>query len=360
MLPLRSPRSARQPGLCRQRGMTLVEWMVSITIGLVLLAGLTGLIARQSSTQAELEKSSRQIENGRYAMQLLNEDIQMAGYYGEFSAAITAPGSLPDPCLKAVSDLEPAMAFAVQGYDSPTTSPLSCVAAGNHVAGTDILVLRRVEPITLSKATAASAAGGQVYLQSGLTPSGLQFSKKMGTGSDASGSAVFTLFTKDGTTLAPLRRFLVHIYYVSPCSVMAGATCTSSDDGGRPIPTLKMLELSAAGSTTTMTTTPLVEGIENMQFDYGIDTSGDGAADSQFIANPATAEWANVVALSVHLLARSTEPSVGYVDPKTYAMGYDSTGATQTVTPAAGVQSYKRHLFSELIRVVNPSSRRDQ
>ena len=92
--------------------MTLVEWMVSITIGLILLAGLTGLIARQSSAQSELEKSSRQIENGRYAMQLLNEDVQMAGYYGEFSnvGSLAVPSALPDPCVVTVSAIEAAMA----------------------------------------------------------------------------------------------------------------------------------------------------------------------------------------------------------------------------------------------------------
>ncbi|MGH8830137.1 MAG: PilW family protein [Polaromonas sp.] len=368
LTPLPAPHRYPLQSLHHQRGMTLVEWMVSITIGLVLLAGLTALIARQSSTQAELEKSSRQIENGRYAMQLLNEDIQLAGYYGEFSnvSALAVPGTLPDPCLTAVSDLESAMAFSVQGYDSPATGLSTCIAAANHVSGTDILVVRRVEPATLTIAAAAAAAGGQVYLQSGLTASGLEFSKKLGTGADASGTSVFTLFNKDGTTLASLRKFLVHIYFVSPCSVMSGAACSGSDDGGKPIPTLKMMALSASGGTTTMSTTPLVEGIENMQIDYGIDTTGDGAPDGQFVATTAAvADWANLVALRVHLLARNNESSAGYVDPKTYVMGYNSAATAQTITPATdsygnNVLPYKRRLFSQLIRVVNPSSRRDQ
>jgi type IV pilus assembly protein PilW len=367
-----------QQGLRYQRGTTLVEWMVSITIGLILLAGLTTLIAQQSSTQAELEKSSRQIENGRYAMQLLNEDIQMAGYYGEFSnvAGLTVPGSLPDPCAVAVTDIEPAMVFPVQGYDALTTGLSTCLNAANHVSGTDILVVRRVDTATLTIASAASAAGGQVYLQSGLAPSGLVFEKKMGTGGTTSG---FTLLTqaKPATAAAsgipataavpaapaPLRKFLVHIYFVSPCSVMAnGSTCGSTDDGGKPIPTLKRVELSASGNTTEMNMTPLVEGIENMQIDYGIDSTGnDGAPDGQFVAAPATtAAWANIVTLRVHLLTRNNEASAGYVDPKTYEMGYNSSGSVQTVTPATAVQSYKRRLFSQLIRVVNPSARRDQ
>ncbi|MDI1245749.1 MAG: PilW family protein [Rhodoferax sp.] len=365
------------PGLRSQRGVTLVEWMVSITIGLILLAGLTALIAQQSSTQAELEKSSRQIENGRYAMQLLNEDIQMAGYYGEFSnvAGLTVPGALPDPCVITVTAIDPAMVLPVQGYNAPTTVLPTCINAANHVSGTDILVVRRVEAAPLTIASAASAAGGQVYLQSGLTPSGLLFEKVMGTGAN---TGVFTLQTQakpavvaaSGVTAAaaipaapaPLRKFLVHIYFVSPCSVMSdGSNCSASDDGGNPIPTLKRMELPVSG--TTMITTPLVEGIENMQIDYGIDSTGnDGTPDGKFVAAPATVtDWANVVAVRVHLLARNNETSAGFVDPKTYEMGFvDNVGSVQIVTPATAVRAYKRRLFSQLIRAVNPSARRAQ
>ena len=357
--------------LRHQRGMTLVEWMVSITIGMILLAGLTALIARQSSTQAELEKSSRQIENGRYAMQLLNEDIQMAGYYGEFSdvGSLAVPGTLPDPCLTGVADLEAAMAFPVQGYDALTTGLSSCIAASNHVDGTDILLVRRASSAnadTLTTAQAASAAASAVYLQAGLTTSGNVFEKKLATGATTS---AFTLLTQAKAAIpatptasataaipagpAPLRKFIVHIYFVSPCNVMTGSTCTSSDDGGKPIPTLKRLELSTSGA---LTTTPLAEGIENLQIDYGIDTSGDGAADSDFVAT--TTDWSNVVSVRVHVLARSNETSAGYIDAKTYTMGViDSTGTAQTVTPGG---AYKRHLFSQQIRLINPSSRRDQ
>lgn len=341
-----------------QRGMTLIEWMISITIGLVLLAGLTALIAQQSSTQAELEKSSRQIENGRYAMQILNEDVQMAGYYGEFYrvGTLPVPGALPDPCLKTKVGIEPAIPFPLQGYDFPsaTTVRPACIDAANHVSGTDILVLRRVEPIALPITQAASAsADGQIYLQTGMDGNE-NFDKKMGTGADAAGTTVFTLYAKDLSTSALLRKFLVHIYFVSPCSVMSnGAACSSSDDGGNPIPTLKRLELSAAGSTTTMTMTPLVEGIENMQIDYGFDLlGGDGAPDSYAKDAPAVANWADVMAVRLHLLARSNERTVGHTDTKTYNLGLNGT-------TAATNDGFKRRVFSQLVRLVNPSSRRD-
>src|SRR5882724_4062244 len=86
--------------LRHQAGMSLVELMVSLAVGLILLAGITTLIGRQSSAREELEKASREIENGRYATQLLRKDIQHAGYYGEYSpvsgvATTTVPA---DPC----------------------------------------------------------------------------------------------------------------------------------------------------------------------------------------------------------------------------------------------------------------------
>jgi type IV pilus assembly protein PilW len=59
------------------------------------------------------------------------------------------------------------------------------------------------------------------------------------------------------------------------------------------------------------------------------------------------------MAVRVHLLARNNERSAGYTDGKSYNLGL--AGAT-----AAANDNFKRHVFSQLIRVVNPSARRDQ
>lgn len=346
----------RVHGLHRQRGITLIEFMVSITIGLILVAGLTLLFAQQSSTQVELERSSRQIENGRYAIQLLREDIQLAGYYGEYSdvSKLTVPTALPDPCVTTAADLSAAMPFPVQGHDALTTDfttnfatcPASFKSVSNHVSGTDILVVRHADITTL----ASGLATGQAYLQAGLNSLKNELKYVIGTASGASIDAtLFNLIKKDGT-VAPLRKYLVHIYFISPCSVAASGTCASSDDGGVPVPTLKRLELTSTG----FTISSLVEGIENMQIDYGFDVAaGDGSPDSYLKDAAAVADWANVMALRIHLLARNNERSAGYVDNKTYNLGLHGT------TTATG-DAFKRHVFSQLIRVVNPSARRDQ
>lgn len=348
----------RVHGLHRQRGITLIEFMVSITIGLILVAGLTLLFAQQSSTQVELERSSRQIENGRYAMTLLREDIQLAGYYGEYSdvSKLTVPTALPNPCATAMADLSAAMPFPVQGYDAPASMPAAladCLLnAANYLPGTDILVVRHADIPTL----ASGLTTGQAYLQAGLNSLKNELKYVIGAASGASIDAtLFNLIKKDGT-VAPLRKYLVHIYFISPCSVPSGTNCSgaNTDDGGVSVPTLKRLELSVASGVAKFTLLPLVEGIENLQIDYGFDAAaGDGSPDSYLKDAAAVIDWANVMALRIHLLARNNERSAGYVDNKTYNLGLHGT------TTATG-DAFKRHVFSQLIRVVNPSARRDQ
>ena len=229
------------PSLKNQAGLTLIEFMVSIAIGMLMIAALAILIANQSSTRAEIDKSGRMIENGRYAIQTVAADAQMAGYWGELSTMAAAPGALPNPCSVVIADLEAAMPLHIQGYNDQASlaAPLSdCVK--NHKAGTDVLVVRRVDPITSDLETAgvidpAKAKPGQIYLQTGLN--GLTFDKvfNAANGDDTADAATFNLKKRNGSP-ANMRKVLVNIYYVSTCSV-----CTTGAEDA--IPTLKRVEL---------------------------------------------------------------------------------------------------------------------
>lgn len=330
-----------------------------MAIGLILVAGIATLIANQSSSRAELDKSSRQIENGRYALTLLQEDIQHAGFYGNYSGALPALTALPDPCSTAAADIDQALALPLQGYDAPAAVPAQlsvCLPDANHIPNTDILVVRRLEATDTLPAMATLVAG-QIYVQT--TPS----AKVTAIGPDPTPAipSVYNLKQKDGTTAAPLRRFIEHIYFLSPCNVYAsGTTCTSAADNGRPVPTLKRLEMSVtAGGAPTLITVPLVEGIENLQFDYGIDAggaTGDGTPATPYVTAPTIANWPDVMSIQVNLLARNTEPSGGYDDStKVYNMGV--VGSVGPFSGASG--AYKRHVYSANVRAVNPSGRRE-
>ncbi|TAN55779.1 MAG: prepilin-type N-terminal cleavage/methylation domain-containing protein [Betaproteobacteria bacterium] len=381
----------------RERGFSLVEFMIAMTIGLFLIAGLVYLLAETSRSRAEIERSSRQIENGRYALDRIAEDLRHAGFYSEYYALPTSgkwnfPGSatLADACATAIGNpgvespltlptgLFAGMPLGIQGYDGGASVPAdlaACLSAADYLPDTDILVVRRASTSTVAKGVvdADASKAKQPYIQT--TP----FEYLLKTG--ASAAANFTLkHPSANSTLevdAPLHRYLVRIYFVSKCNVPSNGNsdddCDAAADGGTPSPTLKILELGLnKDGNTGFRKLAIAEGIEQLQFDYGIDDtpaavnlatgySGDGVADRIVTCTGvtcSTADWSSVVSVQVNLVARNTERSPDYSDDKTYVLGlaYPS-GAPYT--PAAGVRAYRRHAYSSIVRVKNIAMRRE-
>jgi len=332
----------------RAAGFSLVELMVSMAIGLMLLATLLVVFANASSARGELERSSRQIENGRYAVELLSDDLRVAGFYGEVNVgALAAPVALPDPCSTVPAEWAAAMPIHIQGYDSGVGAP-ACVPA-DIKANTDILVVRRVKTCVAGVAGCEPTIAGKPYLQATLcnTETTPYVVGPLGT-------TAFPLTRKDCATLAALREYLVNVYFIS-----------TNNRAGQNIPTLMRLELTGS----TMAQIPLVEGIEEMNVEYGIDNDGDGQPDA-YTSDPtnytytgctvctAVNNWSNVVTAQLHVLSRSPEPSPGHIDTKSYSLGPDAAGNAITIGPKN--DGYRRHVYTAMVRIVNPAGRRDQ
>ena len=114
--------------LFHQRGISLIELMLSITIGLLIVSGLSIIFVNSSRTNAETEKISQQIENGSYAARLLSDDLRLAGYYGELNpVAIAAPATKPNVCATSAADLTEAIVLPVQGIDESEAPPPACL-----------------------------------------------------------------------------------------------------------------------------------------------------------------------------------------------------------------------------------------
>jgi len=104
-------------------GFSLIELMVAITIGLAVLAGLTTIFSNSSATYGELEKTAQQIENGRYAIDLIGQDLRHAGFYGQFQGSTATPAALPDPCEVAnLANLNAGLALPVQARAQRTST----------------------------------------------------------------------------------------------------------------------------------------------------------------------------------------------------------------------------------------------
>ena len=64
--------------------------MVTLTLGLFLTLGLVQLYASSNESYDALSQAAQQIENGRYAIEVIENDLKHAGYYGQYGFAAAA------------------------------------------------------------------------------------------------------------------------------------------------------------------------------------------------------------------------------------------------------------------------------
>lgn len=321
-----------------QRGLTLIELMVGLTLGLLITVALLRLFGDISSSNQNLQRISAEVENGRYAGELLRDDLQMAGYFGE-APFIGAAATSPDPCAISINDFTAApLAFppAVRGY--ATTEDLSCLA--NRRSGTDALAVRRLDTRT-ETVDSLAADNAQWYLQASYCESDPAATPLIYDKSPVA----FTLRNRACTGSNPLRAFVSRIYFV--------ASCNRCGTGGDSMPTLKRVDLVGNNRVETA----LVEGVESLRFEYGFDTNGDGTADTfrtNADATGAASEWRNVVALKLHYVVRSNDKASGGSLSGTQVFSLGNAG-TYTVVD----DGYLRRAYSTTVRLVNVSSGRE-
>jgi type IV pilus assembly protein PilW len=349
--------SAIQALRARMRGTTLIELMVALTIGMVLLTALAELFARNSNTRNEIDRTSQQVENGRYAIEALRDDIREAGFFSGYddsqatSQATSACVPRTGVALTTVNlgwQVAPALVpLSIHGFAGGDV-PAGDTCITNQKANTDVLIVRRLESESKSVATIAGASyANDFFMQTSrcsdttVDPVTLPFVLTTG------GSATpFVLHDKNCISLATVRKLVIRAYYIGTCS-----DCTGAGDG---MPTLRVMEL-AGGSLSNL---PLVEGIDTMRIEYAIDNDGDGTIDTfkrckSGVDACTLADWRNVMAVQIRLLSRNLTRSSDYIDTKTYDMGLAGT--------LSGLNDgFKRHSYSSLVIAYNHTGPREQ
>jgi type IV pilus assembly protein PilW len=336
-----------------QRGLSLVEMMVGLVVGMLVVVAVLGLIVRMSMSRSEVDRTGRQIEHGRYAIHKLAEDLRHAGYFGEFSdLGVPDVAALAlDPCSTGAANLKTLMAVPVRPYTAVATgSRPTCIPASDFVDGSNVLVLRFASP--------------RVMAPGSLDPNLLYVQTNVGGSIIARGDVsppldTFTLTRQTALPGAPvpgpIQKYVVRIYFLSPCSQ---AGCTSTSDGGTPIPTLKMIELDSSGGAPGFSApVAIAEGVERLEFDYGIDTDADGAPNrfTDCETDCTTGDdVANIVTVTAYAVVRDGEATAGFSDTKSYVLGQAGT-----YTPTGTAATFRRHLYSSTLRLNNISMRRE-
>ena len=383
-----------------QQGFTLVELMISMVIGLFIVLALLTLLINVNRNNSEMTKSNRLIENGRFALQIFQADVSHAGFWGGYvpqfddmtysGLPMDVPTTVPDPCLAYASwdtaYRDSLIGLPVQSYSVGTaTIPFCASKMPNAKAGSDMLVVRHLEPCIAGPTvdtgcTNASSSPTDVFFQfQRCTDTSAAGYATMTYALGTTATTTFNGTNRDCTTPANVYKFVSNLYYVRDYAVTAG-------DG---VPTLMRSEFAGGQFGTAQA---MIEGIEEFRVEFGIDNvsdsgsavntstiawanpnlltsptnRGDGIPDDQSLGNgayircdsagtaPCTVDrMRNAVAAKVYVLVRNDNPTKGYVDGKTYNLG------TRTFTPDSSNNGYKRHLFTQTIRFVNVSARRE-
>ncbi|WP_164504304.1 PilW family protein [Nitrosomonas sp. HPC101] len=334
-----------------QQGLTLVEMMVAMTIGLVLLGGMVTVLSSSQNTYRVNEALARMQENARYAFQLLSRDVRMAGYQGCMGDGIAVTNVLNNNTGFLWRFDQPLEGFEATNASIPSevTSPLQ---------GRDLIVARSVEG-SYARVISHASASASLEIASESEPksskSDQDFAKELTNHfkdpknvflalvNNCQGAAVFQV---TGIGSASDRITLEHKGELNSkedlgrvftggevMRVSARSYYIRTNSGGIPSLYWKKGESDAE---------ELVEGIENMQIQYGEDTNEDRAADIYRTANQVT-NWGNVVSVRIELLLQSVEDGIAS-QPQTYTFNGN------TVTPA---DRRLRQAFSTVISLRN-------
>ncbi len=302
-----------------QSGLTLVELLVALVMGLVLMAGVAAVFVANKTTYRVQDALARLQENGRFATTILGRDIRGSGYFGCGTQRTRTKNTLNDPTAFLWS-----FGNAVEGYDAQgsgwknqavTVTPATLFMATGYtlspapVAGSDILAVRTMggcgdrvtahnQPSADLKLTAkACLQDGDIVMVTDCTDAAIFQVTNVTTGSDKKSNVVHNAgtakyppgnATKDlgkKWTGGDIVQTSMNIYYVG--------------DTGRGVRALYRIYNGR-------TPEELVEGVENMQLWFGEGAGSDLVAQNYRRADQ-VANWADVRSVEIHLLMQSAD-----------------------------------------------------
>lgn len=126
----------------RQKGLSLIELMIAIVLGLLITGGMIQLFVSSKQTYRIQENLSRLQENGRFAMHFLTHDIRMAGHMGCNASTRLAKNILNDTTSFNFNFNEALIGFNASGANnwSPTVPDEITLPLTDH----DIITIRGV------------------------------------------------------------------------------------------------------------------------------------------------------------------------------------------------------------------------
>lgn len=300
------------------RGAGLVELAIVLLLGTLLLAGALAVHQRALAAMRTAETVARLQDAGRLALDVIEADVRMAGFWGRFgSSALVANRAGPGQPLPA--PFTPMQGARIDGcggtgsrwaidLDTPIDGTddaygLACAAASEARPGADTLVLRRA-----AEAPSVSLVADRIHLQASHA-GGALFVPSAGCTDPTSAACLPAGFSPVDSQS---RTLVVRAYYVAS---------NSTQQAGVPSLRRKSFgNVNAASVAAALGDEEVATGVEDLQVRFGLDHDGDGSVDGH--ADPgAVPAGSTVVSATIWLLVRAEDREPGYVDLTAYRYG---------------------------------------
>ncbi|MEL7298355.1 MAG: PilW family protein, partial [Pseudomonadota bacterium] len=311
-----------------QRGYTLIELLIALTLGAFLVGGILQLYIGSKRSYNTQQAATELQEVGRFTLNALVSDIRMGGFFG-CGSRTNMVNALNSAANWAYDTDTP-----VLGYEGGA-STFPGLFAGLAVANTDAIKITRAIPDDSYVIDTHATATGQMSLK---TPHDIGQNEIL-VATDCLNSAVFqTTNAGAGSTIinhassggtvgnctqglgAPLNcgtatgnpyqfnedsflmRFETNAYFIG-----IGANGRNS-----------LFRVSLDNDGTLGVPIEMAEGVADMQLVYGVDNTGDGSVDAYLLADAiALADWGNVMSVQINLLMESNIDRIAD-DPQSY------------------------------------------
>ncbi len=323
-----------------QRGLSLVELMVALSIGVFLLAGAVAVFGKTRDLYRTNDATARLQETARYAMGTIEADLRMANYWGLMSnpdavdngpkldplnPPALQPYTLPaelNPYSGAISQCGAMWAVKLPLYVEANNDAYgyACAAFGTAVPGSDQLTIRRASTQEIDPVAGLPASAGQIKLQTSRV-----------RGTLFAGGATPPDFSPP---TSESRALIANGYYVDQDSDERNGT-----------PSLRRKQLDVQAGATVMGDLQIVPGVEDLQVEFGADFNDDQNADYFVQPNAAIPAGDRIVAVRVWLLVRAEQQETGFIDGNSYT--YASRIAY------APADSFRRVLVSKTVALRN-------
>jgi type IV pilus assembly protein PilW len=317
-----TPRHTSTAGRARpatQRGVGLIEVMVSMLVGVIMVIGAVNVYSSVSKNYTTHEQSAALEEAGRYVISVLEPDVRMAGYWGLTKGAVSISGgssqltgttnatgtygTAVSMCgLNFAVDLQTAVEGSNDGY--LPNAGAGCTAKTTPMPTADTLTVRHA-----SVAATAVTGTGPLYICSTTVAAQLT--------NNSTGCTPQPVLTPTGATVnAGVYDLVVNTYYVNKDSNTVNG-----------LPTLYRQTLTnTSAAPPSIVNTEILAGVEDLQVQFGIDPTGTTGVASQYVdaqtamqlSQGLATSTAQIVAVRIWVLLRSDTPEPGFVDNRIY------------------------------------------